>query len=248
MKQSQRSVVLTLLATAALFAVLVPSQAPAANKLLVMDSTGNNPAFVVTDSGYIGVGTSAPVSPLYLIGQTTQSSQLTSHFVNATAYDGSPKNGGGGYIGYFNYPNNGMPHSEDRLGYFLFGARDSDGTTSRNGAGFAAYAEADWTSASIPSYLVIQTAPSGSVGRLERVRVAGNGNVGIGTTPNAPTQKLEVVGGGFKLNSTAGTKTCNADVHRGTIWFTQGNGSGDVLEICGKDAGGAFSWKTITQW
>jgi hypothetical protein len=79
--------------------------------------------------------------------------------------------------------------------------------------------------------------------------VSSDGNVGIGTAPDNPTQKLEVAGGGFKLNSTVGTKSaCNDDAHRGTMWFTQGSGSTDKLEICGKDAAGNFSSKTIAQW
>ena len=33
------------------------------------------------------------------------------------------------------------------------------------------------------------------------------------------------------------------------MWFMQGSvGSGAILSVCGKDAAGNFSWKTITQW
>jgi trimeric autotransporter adhesin len=60
-----------------------------------------------------------------------------------------------------------------------------------------------WTDTSTGTYLQFTTTPIGSSNWVERIRVAPNGNVGIGTT--LPTQKLTVVGtvestgGGFKF-------------------------------------------------
>ena len=71
-----------------------------------------------------------------------------------------------------------------------------------------------------------------------------NGNVGIGTTN--PKQKLEVAGG-VRLNTIAAKPACG-DSLRGTIWFTQGGaGVKDAVEICAKDAAGAYAWRAVWQ-
>jgi len=68
------------------------------------------------------------------------------------------------------------------------------------------------------------------------------GNVGIGTT--APTQKLEV-NGGARLNTVDAQPACD-DTVRGTFWVTQGGaGVKDSVEVCAKDAGDAYAWRTL---
>jgi len=72
--------------------------------------------------------------------------------------------------------------------------------------------------------------------------VNSSGNVGIGTT--SPEQKLEV-NGGIKYNTATAKPTCNATT-RGTTWFTQeAAGIKDNFEVCAKDAGDVYSWRTI---
>jgi len=74
------------------------------------------------------------------------------------------------------------------------------------------------------------------------VTEANAGNVGIGTT--SPSQALEV-NGGIRQNTTTTKPTCDATT-RGTTWFTQGTaGVKDSYEICAKDVGDAYSWRTI---
>jgi hypothetical protein len=69
-----------------------------------------------------------------------------------------------------------------------------------------------------------------------------NNYVGIGTT--APNQALEV-NGGIRLNTVTAKPTCDATT-RGTTWFTQGAaGVKDDFEVCAKDAGDAYAWRTI---
>jgi len=53
------------------------------------------------------------------------------------------------------------------------------------------------------------------------------------------------VGGGVKVNTTAGKPTC-AVAYRGMFWVTQsGAGVKDAVEVCAKDAANAYAWRTI---
>jgi hypothetical protein len=71
-----------------------------------------------------------------------------------------------------------------------------------------------------------------------------DGNVGIGTTEISSGQKLEV-NGGVALNTTAAKPSCSATT-RGTFWVTQGDtGVKDSVEVCAKDTGDAYAWRTI---
>jgi hypothetical protein len=69
-----------------------------------------------------------------------------------------------------------------------------------------------------------------------------SGNVGIGAS--SPNEKLEI-NGGVRLNTTSAKPICDA-TRLGTMWFTQGGaGVQDTLEVCAKDASGAYAWRTI---
>src|SRR5689334_764972 len=74
---------------------LLPLTASAANKFIVMDATGTIPKFVVTDTGYIGVGITAPDAPI-----TLKSSGLFPSNVIKIIGDETTK--GAGLIGYSN--------------------------------------------------------------------------------------------------------------------------------------------------
>jgi hypothetical protein len=76
----------------------------------------------------------------------------------------------------------------------------------------------------------------------ERTRVTSTGLVGNGT--KVPAAELEV-NGGVRLNTVTAKPTCDATV-RGTLWVTQGGaGVKDAVEVCAKDAGDVFAWRTI---
>jgi len=67
-------------------------------------------------------------------------------------------------------------------------------------------------------------------------------NVGIGTAE--PKRALEV-NGGVQLNTAKAKPTCDANA-RGTFWVTQGGaGVADSVEVCSKDAGDAYAWRTL---
>lgn len=246
------------LAAAVCFMVSAPMHASAANKLIVNGADGVTPKFVVTDKGYVGAGTNAPVVGLHVQGTGPSDAQAIVQNINPTVAGATPTAVGGGYVGYFNYPGNGTPYglpiNGDRLGYFLFGSYSADGTTTYNQAGFNVYAAGDWSSISTPTEFVFLTTPvgsSGKPGRQERLRISSNGNIVIGFPQTTPAtdyttfQKLEV-NGGARLNTSAAIPDCdNAHDIRGTIWFTKGSaGVKDALQVCASD-GTTLAWRPL---
>lgn len=213
--------------------VCAPMGAMAANKLIVKDSQGTVDKMVVTDSGFIGIGTNTPGSAIVAQGTDAGSSQFVAY------YNALNPSGGGGFAMLHNNGSTALlPKKYDRIGYFYFGTQD--GTARRYGAGLSVYAEADWVSGSVtqPTYMSFNT----SHNSIERMRITSAGNVGIGVP--WPTQKLEV-NGGVKLFTTATRPWCGAS-NRGTIWVTQGaTGVADTLEVCVKQANDTYIWKAL---
>jgi hypothetical protein len=214
--------------------VCAPMGAMAANKLIVQDSAGTTDKMVVTDTGYIGVGTTAPIVPLHLVGANINDTKIISH------YQGTTASGGGNILMFHNNAAGALPVQYDRLGNIMFGSV-VNGTTQIAGAGISAYADGAWTASSFPTSISFQTTPA--VGpRAERIKVLGNGNVGIGSSN--PTVKLQV-DNGVRLTSSIAKPTCAANVG-GTMWFTStAAGSKDLLELCAKDANGNYGWRLI---
>lgn len=220
---------------AVLAALALPMVAGAANKLVVNGTDGTTPVMSVTDTGFIGSGTSAPTAAINIVGTTGASTQIINQYTGTTA------SGGGGFIGYHNNAAGALPAANDRLGYFYFGALN--GTSPLNSAGLSAKAESLWTASplSMPSYFAIETTATNT--RTEKMRITGAGNVGIGTL--APTQKLEVSGGLRLWTTTTKPATCDSSL-RGVIWFAaKPAGVADTLEVCAKDASGAYAWRTM---
>jgi hypothetical protein len=217
------------LAAAVGLVALVPMSAMAANKLIVNGTDGVTPKFVVTDTGYVGVGTSTPAVPVHAVGYSVVTSQIRSQNIHPTApTPGTPVTGeGGGFVGYFDYPNGGLPVQGDRLGYFLFGSNGN------NQAGFNVYAAGDWSSTSMPTEFVFTTTPVGSAGylaRINRMKITNDGNV--------------EVYGGVRLTNTLTQPSCDSS-HQGTLWFTQGtSGAKDTLQVCASD-GTSLAWRTL---
>lgn len=236
------------------FLVLVLCQPVTAAVSLNIQDSNNTDKFVVTDSGYVGIGTSAPTRAIQITGTIANSAQILSQTVMESA------TGGGGFIGYHNRGTVGsiaLPSAGDRLGYYLFGSFDPfHPGRAINSAGITSRAESAWTSdggnnISVPAAILFETtdvpiAPAVSA-RTEKMRITASGKVGIGTA--TPTQALEVSGG---IRSNPGATTvkpaCNnsdGPTTRGTFWFTNGGASADTIEICIFN-GTTYGWKAIS--
>jgi hypothetical protein len=210
--------------------------AMAANKLIVMDSTGKVNKFMVTDSGYAGIGTT-PSYPLHIVG-AGGAEKTTLYMINNGRASGylvtdSP-------IIYFmrnNFSsvNGGLPRNGDRLGSLLFGG------AGKASASISVYASGTWSSTSKPGVISFQTTSPGYTYPTDKVRITSSGYVGIGTI--APAAKLDV-SGGIRLNSTGTRPTnCTASIS-GLLWLNQ-SGNTDILSICAKVSGG-YAWHNIT--
>jgi hypothetical protein len=213
--------------------------AQAETRFAVQDPTGITDKMVVTDKGYIGVGTDAPKTAIQSKGNSYESTQILSHYTGTVPWES------GGFMAYRN--NLGvdgttpiLPKRNDRIGYTLFGSFAADGTQ-RNGGALVGYAESDWTSTSIPTFFLFETAGAGTTARTEKMRLTSTGNFGIGT--QVPTQKLHVNGAIRMTTPDTAVKPAASSAVRGVIWLTQGGvGVADLLEVCVKDANGNYSW------
>jgi hypothetical protein len=80
------------------------------------------------------------------------------------------------------------------LGTYAFRGRRVSGWSKNDNASIRALAGSDFSDTSGETHLTFNTAPSGSLDNVERMRILGNGNVGVGTP--VPAAKLAVVGAG----------------------------------------------------
>jgi hypothetical protein len=154
----------------------------------------------------LGIGTSSPTAPLTVFNSSSSSAinlQLVAtgtQGINAGAFATMYHNDGSAML------------SGSRLGGFLMGgARDNVGTLS-NSIGIFAYADANWTSTSSPSYISFQATPSGTVSRSEYLRIFSTGNILIqnGGTFTDAGYRLDVNGtariqGNLTTNLTIGS-------------------------------------------
>ena len=98
-------------------------------------------------------------------------------------------------------------------------------------------------SSNITSYgvsLVFATSNTNGVAATERMRVTGEGNVGIGTT--SPSAKLHVAGA-IKTTGDV-TMSSNTTLHIGNVDLTTGSGGNTVSVECATSSGTAMNFKT----
>lgn len=188
MKKHNRTWMFTLITLSTVF-FLLASSVWADPKFTVEDGVGN-PVFTVHNdgnvlgTGFLGLGdVTTPKAVFHSKGSDTFASQLL------LTREETNNNAGAGFVAYHNNANYGMPATNDRLGYFLFGSYFEDTTNkygagagwlwARNGAGISAKADGPWSDSSIPAYFSFETASSGSISRSERLRIGSDGVITV---------------------------------------------------------------------
>lgn len=167
----------------------------------LMLSTGGTEAMRITNSGQIGVGTTAPAVAFQLGGDSTYREMRLRRSSDTAAAQALSflKTRGSETV-----PT--AVSSSDTLGTLTFAAWD--GSSTGNAAWIQGYADATATSGSTPGRLIFGTAASGSITPTERMRIDSSGLVGIGAA--ATNRTLEV------HNSTRAVVRMSANATTGT--------------------------------
>lgn len=175
---------IVLASTLAVAALSFTTAAMAENKLIVKDAAGTTDKVVLTDTGYIGLGTNAPTSPLHVVANPIGN---VGGITNVIKIEGNATTNAAGFAAYRN--TGAFQTAGSRLGFIFFG---DNYLRVNHPVGFFANAEETWTSTSTPANFDFMTTPAGSTTRQNRMRITAAGNIGVGTT--TPTSKLQVVG------------------------------------------------------
>jgi hypothetical protein len=125
--------------------------------------------------------------------------------------------------------------SGDMLSFL--GGHGHDGTSFGQGskALIAFRTEENWTTTAQGSNISFDTTPIGSTARVERMRIAASGNVGIGTT--APSTKLHVAGP-VRLGSYTVA----------TVPSASGSGAGSMIFVSNESGGAVIAFSDGTAW
>jgi len=157
-------------------------------------SAPSNSLYVQATTGKVGLGTSSPATDLHL-------SNTTGPVFRIGASGGVANAASTGRIEFYG------------------------GSTAGNGPGIKAVIDTESTTGTARDFdLLFKTSPNvGSGEPLERLRIAANGNVGIGTTPSASLHietatveteiRLTTTGGNIKLRGSNDDLIVNADQH-----------------------------------
>ncbi|WP_157046140.1 hypothetical protein [Geotalea uraniireducens] len=129
------------------------------------------------------------------------------------------------------------------IGNINFRGHDGTNFSPSGNAAITAITEEAFTPTAHGTQLVFSTTPKGTSSAPIRMKIQGDGNVGINSGGNLVNQKLEVYGG-VRINSTGTAPACDAN-SRGTIWFEL-VGTADVMKVCVQTAASTYSWKTAT--
>lgn len=123
--------------------------------------------------------------------------------------------------------------SGNRLAFYTFGGSKDTSHNTGNGGAVSGYAAGNWSSTSIPTDIVIQTAPSGSTTRADVARFNSAANVGIGTLANTISARLHLISTTEQLR--VGYDTSNY------YSTTVGSTGGVTYDAVGSGAGFTFS-------
>ncbi|MEC9291898.1 MAG: tail fiber domain-containing protein [Pseudomonadota bacterium] len=150
----------------------------------------NDPEFYVSDSGRIGIGTTAPSTILMIENNG-------STVVRARGHDNSAIQGAPYYISEKARGTKAAPlavQSGDNLAAYEMGGYDGSGYTGAT-ASVKALATENFTNSAHGTALRFETTPEGTITRQTRMYIGADGNVGIGT--QAPSSTLHVIGDSY---------------------------------------------------
>ncbi|MGL4322904.1 MAG: DUF2793 domain-containing protein [Beijerinckiaceae bacterium] len=178
-------------------------------------------ALVVTPAGHIGIGTSTPAAPLEIERANAQ----------ITIIKAGASNGAGIVCQQKELPDS----TAQRLGFLVFGSRGGGASTLNTGC-IAGIAETAWTlNSSHPTALRFETTAAGQTNRSERMRLTGDGRLGIGVSE--PTCALQVDGAMRPASySVAGLPSAAAA------------GSGAMVFVSNEVGGAVMAFSDGTQW
>ncbi|MDG0815493.1 tail fiber domain-containing protein [Bdellovibrio svalbardensis] len=150
---------------------------------------GANPKVTMLSSGYLGVGTTSPISKVHLLdtsfaGSTYSATRYGNHNVAA---------------GYWTFKNRGTAETTyspvlqgDELGSFGSAATFDTTSATATAAYMAPFADGNWAAGSTPGGIKFMT--NNGTGMSEKMRIDSDGSIGIGTT--TPGRMLHVVRAG----------------------------------------------------
>ena len=190
-------------------------------------------------NGYVGIGTSTPAYALDIIRSGTGGNALkVESYNNDTLAPAIISRKARGTIASPLAVNAG-----DILGAVL-GAGYATTNFTPNVVGMLGYAEATFTDTSAPTYIRFDTTPSGSVSRVERMRLDSSGNLGVGTT--SPLEKFQVTNGNISiynpLSTTNYLKFVSGYSNNTTAYIAgtnNANWGGTLLSWVGRAGGGS---------
>lgn len=181
-------------------------------------------------TGRIGVGTAAPAELLDIVGDNVGTN------IRLTRYGANPgaiwRAAGGTLASPTQVVANGL------LGGFVASGFHSGGAFGGNSIGMFFKAAENFGSSAQGTYLTLETTPNGSASRAERLRVAQDGNVGIGVT--APAARLDV-DGTVKVKSFTVAGLPAAAAGAGQLAFVSNEAGGAVIAFSD-----GSNWRRVT--
>ncbi len=177
-----------------------------------------------TNTGNVGIGDTTPVARLS-IGPVSASLKAIGGLMGngiavSTSFGGNALGiestaNGGPFVGLWSN-NSGITIGGTRLGGFVFGGSSSSSAL-RNATMVAGWATETWSdNAAYGTAIGFETTPNGTTARSEKMRILGNGNVGIGLAD--PLEKLHVVGNGKVTGNLTVDGTINAKYQDVAEW------------------------------
>jgi hypothetical protein len=166
--------------------------------------TGGLERMRVDAAGNVGIGTVPTSNKLELVTETSGGgTTFTNYTANSNGIFSSFRSARGTVAAP------AAVQVGDRVG--VIGFAGYTGSAFNNGVAIMSFIDSGTVSAtSLPQNLVLYTTPDGSLARTETMRIAANGNVGIGT--NNPLRRLDIAGGGFAFTELGGA---NRNIHWG---------------------------------